>query len=75
MFIELLQLWVERDSSVLKFSAICKYKRYSESGLKCTTTHVVNDKKESNHWILFSLHKEIIEDSYSLWLPRKGIPI
>ena len=24
---------------------------------------------------MFSLHKEIIEDSYSLWFPRKGIPI
>ena len=27
------------------------------------------------HWNLFSLHKEIIEHSHSLWLPRKGTPI
>ena len=33
-------------------------------------------KIESNlHWNLFSLHKEIIEYSHSLWFPRKGIPI
>ena len=33
-------------------------------------------KIESNlHWILLSLHKEIIEHSYSSWFPRKGTPI
>ena len=33
-------------------------------------------KIESNlHWNLFSLHKEIIEHSHSLWFPRKGTPI
>ena len=26
------------------------------------------------HWILFSLHKEIIEHSYSLWFPIERAP-
>ena len=33
-------------------------------------------KKESNlHWISFSLHKEIIEHSYSLWHRKERTPI
>ena len=42
-------------------------KAYSES---CRTVPPISSilKKESNlHWILFSLHKEIIEHPYSLW--------
>ena len=33
-------------------------------------------KRESFlHWILFSLHEEIIEHSYSLWFRKNGTPI
>ena len=48
---------------------------YSGSGRSIPPMSSIFKKELNHHWILFSLHKEIIEDSYSLWFPRKGTPI
>ena len=48
---------------------------YSESGRSVAPMSSIFKQESNRHWILFSLHKEIIEHSHSLWFLGKGIPI
>ena len=62
--------------SNLRLFCLSRDERWKTVTVKAAPTMSSIFKKESNrHWILFSLHKEIIEHSHSLWFPRKGIPI
>ena len=51
----------------------CLY--YSESGRSIPPMSEIFRKESNHHWILSSLHTEIIEHSHSLSFPRKGILI
>ena len=48
---------------------------YSESGRSIQPMSSIFKKESNSHLILFSLHKEIIENSHSLWFQKKGNPI
>ena len=54
---------------------ITLYSFYSESGRSIPPMSSTFKKETNRHWILFSLHKEIIGHSHSLWFPRNGTPI